>query len=85
MVVRHVGDLGNVESTSNDPKEVTQFYLEDKLVRLTGNNSVIGRSCVVHADEDDLGLAGHADSKITGHAGARLGCGVIGLSGPFEI
>ena len=37
----------------------------------------------VLADEDDLGRGGHEDSKTTGHAGARLACGTIGLSGPF--
>lgn len=38
----------------------------------------------VHADPDDLGKGGFDDSKTTGHAGARLACGTIGLSGPFE-
>ncbi len=50
------------------------------LVKLTGPYSVIGRSFVVHKDTDDLGLGGYPDSKTTGHAGARLACGVIGLS-----
>lgn len=47
---------------------------------MTGEYSVIGRSCVCHADEDDLGRGGHSDSLTTGHAGARLACGVIALS-----
>lgn len=34
----------------------------------------------VHADPDDLGLGGQTDSKTTGHAGARLACGVIGIT-----
>ena len=55
------------------------------MVKLTGETSVIGRSFVVHKDEDDLGKGGHDDSKTTGHAGARLACGVIGLSAPFDI
>lgn len=38
---------------------------------------------MVHEGKDDLGLGGHDDSKTTGHAGSRLGCGVIGLSSPF--
>ncbi len=53
--------------------------ITDKLVSLTGDHSVIGRSLVVHKDEDDLGLGNHADSKTTGNAGARLACGTIGL------
>ena len=49
---------------------------------LYGEFSVIGRSCVCHADADDLGLGGHELSSTTGNAGARLCCGVIGVSGP---
>jgi Cu-Zn family superoxide dismutase len=43
----------------------------------------LGRAFVVHADEDDLGKGNFEDSKTTGHAGARLACGTIGISGPF--
>lgn len=81
--VRHVGDLGNIESQGESEEAVLQ--LEDQFVKLSGPQSVVGRSVVLHADEDDLGLGGHADSKLTGHAGARLACGVIALSAPFEI
>ena len=59
------------------------FELEDHLIHLSGESSVIGRSCVVHADPDDLGKGGHELSPTTGNAGARLACGTIGLSGPF--
>ena len=41
---RHVGDLGNVASKGNE----AYFTLEDHLIKLTGEFSVIGRSVVVH-------------------------------------
>ena len=74
--VRHVGDLGNVESTTDGG--VTKVCIEDSQISLTGPNSIVGRTLVVHADPDDLGQGGHDLSKTTGNAGARLACGVIG-------
>ena len=41
-------------------------------------DSIVGRSIVIHKDEDDNGKGGHDDSLITGHAGARLDCAVLG-------
>jgi Cu-Zn family superoxide dismutase len=35
---------------------VAKFDFVDKLVRLNGPNSIVGRAMVVHADPDDLGL-----------------------------
>lgn len=75
--IRHVGDLGNIEA---DASGVAKVNITDKQVTLVGENSVIGRTLVVHADPDDLGVGGHELSKTTGNAGARLGCGVIGIS-----
>jgi len=77
---RHVGDLGNVE-VGDDGTYKHEFT--DNLIKLTGPYSVIGRSIVVHQDEDDLGRGGFSDSKTTGHAGARLACGIIGISNKF--
>ncbi|CAG2184240.1 unnamed protein product, partial [Oppiella nova] len=74
---RHVGDLGNVTADANG---VANVNIEDKQLALTGNQSIIGRSLVVHADVDDLGKGGHELSKTTGNAGGRLACGVIGLT-----
>ena len=71
---RHVGDMGNIES---DGKIANLDYV-DKMIELSGDNSIIGRAVVVHSGVDDLGEGGFDDSKTTGHAGGRLGCGVIG-------
>ena len=60
---------------------VADYEIEDELVTLFGENSVFGRSFVVHADPDDLGEGGVELSKTTGNAGGRLACGVIGISG----
>ena len=53
------------------------------MIKLFGDESVVGRSCVVHADKDDLGKGGFSDSLTTGHSGARVACGVIGLTAEF--
>ena len=75
---RHVGDLGNIIF---DKKGICKMTLNDKLVKLRGTKAnVIGRSIVIHEDEDDLGLGGHVDSLKTGHAGSRITCAVIGYS-----
>jgi len=71
---RHVGDLGNIRANAEG---IAEFKIIDSLVKVY---SVIGRSIIVHADPDDLGLGGHSDSLKTGHAGKRIGCGVIGIA-----
>lgn len=75
---RHVGDLiNNIESD-----EYGNFFADfnDELVTLFGTHSVIGRSIVIHEKEDDLGMGGNDESLITGNAGGRMACSVIGLS-----
>lgn len=72
---RHVGDLGNLEGDNNGNCD---FKFIDRLVKLSGDYSVIGRSIIVHEDEDDLGLGNFQDSLTTGHAGKRVVCGIIG-------
>ncbi|GMM43685.1 superoxide dismutase [Pichia kluyveri] len=74
---RHVGDLGNIKTDSNGLAKGTKT---DKLVTLFGENSILGRTVVVHGGQDDLGKGGHADSLKTGNAGGRPACGVIGFS-----
>ncbi|CUM54167.1 Superoxide dismutase Cu-Zn 1 [Debaryomyces fabryi] len=74
---RHVGDLGNV---TTDASGIAKGSKQDLLVKLIGQNSILGRTVVVHAGTDDLGKGGNAESKKTGNAGARPACGVIGIS-----
>jgi len=74
---RHAGDLGNVTAGADG---VAKVDLTDSTLSLSGRNSIIGRTMVVHADPDDLGKGGHELSKTTGNAGARVACGVIGVA-----
>jgi len=74
---RHVGDLGNVEG---DESGNCQYSLEDYQVKLFGPHSVVGRACVLHRKEDDLGTGDNEESKKTGNAGPRIACGVIGAA-----
>jgi Cu-Zn family superoxide dismutase len=74
---RHVGDLGNVTAGVDG---VAKIDITDKMISLGGENSIMGRTIVIHADIDDLGKGGHELSGTTGNAGARAACGVIGIS-----
>lgn len=69
--VRHVGDLGNLEADENGK---AHYRMVDKMLELNGAHSIIGRSIIVHAGEDDL------TSQPTGAAGARVAYGVIGVA-----
>jgi len=71
---RHVGDMGNIVANEAGVAEGT---LVDRLIKLSGEYSVVGRSVMVHADPDDLGKGGHELSLTTGNAGARVACGEI--------
>jgi Cu-Zn family superoxide dismutase len=73
----HVGDLGNVVANGSG---VANINITANRVSLVGEQSVIGRAIVIHADEDDLGKGGDEESLKTGNAGDRLACGVISLS-----
>ena len=70
-LVRHVGDLGNLEAGEEG---MAKYERTDTVIRLNGKHSIIGRAVIVHAGEDDL------ESQPTGAAGGRLACGVIGIA-----
>lgn len=74
--VRHFGDLGNFEA---DADGIGIVSTTDNFVSLVGptDRTVLGRTLVIHAGEDDLGLGGDEGSLATGNAGARVGCCVI--------
>ena len=76
--IRHVGDLGNLVVKNG----VCKGYFYDSLISLKPNHkcNIIGRSIIVHEDEDDLGKGGNEESLKTGNAGKRLACGIIGLT-----
>ncbi len=69
----HIGDLGNVVADSDGN---AKFKIKAERVELS---DIVGRALVIHADEDDLGKGGDAESLKTGNAGDRLACGVIRL------
>jgi len=48
-------------------------------------DNIVGRSIVVHAGEDDLGLGGATDSLTTGNAGARVACCKITAFNPKAL
>ncbi|KAE9415215.1 hypothetical protein Angca_010309, partial [Angiostrongylus cantonensis] len=72
--VRHVGDLGNIVAGEDG---VSNIYVVDKVMMLTGPQSVVGRALVIHARRDDLGLGNSPLSLTTGDSGGRVLCGLI--------
>lgn len=78
MSKRHVGDLGNIKTNYKGEAKYT-FY--DDVIKLRGTKcNIIGRGLIIHADEDDCGKGMNAESLITGNAGKRIACAVIGYS-----
>lgn len=65
---RHAGDLGNI--VANDRGQA-HYERIDKVISLEGPNSIIGRSVIIHAGQDDF------KTQPTGNAGGRMACGVI--------
>lgn len=81
---RHVGDLGNLLSDCNGN---ANYIIYDNLIKLYGNEeNIIGRGVIIHKDTDDCGEYSGCDennkklSLITGNAGDRIACAIIGYS-----
>jgi superoxide dismutase, Cu-Zn family len=68
---RHEGDLGNITA---DKSGTVHLELTDSMIKLNGENSIIGRSVVVHAGKDDF------ITQPTGNSGDRIAFGVIGIA-----
>jgi len=75
-LIRHVGDMGNVQTNANG---TSKGEITDGLIKLYGATSVIGRAIVIHSGTDDLGMGGNSGSMTTGNAGGRMACGNIVL------
>ena len=73
---RHAGDLGNIEAGKK-----YRYFLKDVSISGATNprKNLLGRSIIIHGDEDDLGLTEHPLSKTTGNSGKRIACSIIGL------
>jgi Cu-Zn family superoxide dismutase len=65
----HAGDLGNITADAKGEVYVS-FEIADGTFG-TGNDSIVGRSIVVHAERDDL------HTQPAGNSGDRIACGVI--------
>lgn len=76
----HAGDLGNIYI---DREGIGLLEVRSKFLKLKGNTdeSIYGRSVIVHAGKDDLGKGKYSDSLTTGHSGDRILYGVIGIDG----
>jgi len=70
-MTRHAGDMGNLEA---DESGKAHLEYMDKVIKLNGPESILGRSVIVHKGEDDL------KSQPAGNAGPRVACGVIGAA-----
>ncbi|XP_062991145.1 LOW QUALITY PROTEIN: extracellular superoxide dismutase [Cu-Zn] [Elgaria multicarinata webbii] len=71
---RHPGDFGNFNSKEGKIRK----YKSNLMATLFGPYTIIGRSVVVHEQDDDLGKGNNKASLENGNAGKRLACCVIG-------
>ena len=82
----HAGDMiNNLKSDQNG--RFNRIYMDPRItLQGTVDQTIIGRSIVIHYGQDDLGLGGidpynaevRAGSLKTGNAGKRMACAIIG-------
>ena len=67
---RHVGDLGNIVSTS--ATGVTEVSITDSVISLQAGNlaNILNRAIVIHKGPDDF-------ANPCGTCGQRISCGII--------
>ena len=67
---RHVGDLGNIISTTSTG--VTPVSITDSVISLKDGNdaNILNRAIVIHEAADDF-------TGLSGNAGQRIACGII--------
>lgn len=70
---RHEGDLGNIEA---DASGKAHLEMTDKMLKMSGDTSILGHAVIVHEKADDM------KTQPTGDAGGRVACGVIGVAKP---
>lgn len=69
--VHHAGDLGAITAGADGKAHLEMVY---SFISLSGPHSILGRGLIVHSQPDDF------KTQPTGNSGARVGCGVIGIS-----
>lgn len=72
---RHAGDLGNLNANAQG---VADYERTDKIIHMTGNDSILGKAIIVHEKVDDY------KTQPTGNAGSRIACGVILTKEDFQ-
>jgi len=80
----HTGDL--VNNIISDAKGNVKFSYTDPRLSLFGDveKTIYGCSVVIHDGVDDYGLGNNKESLITGNAGSRLACAIIGKTADGE-
>ncbi|RPI17012.1 MAG: superoxide dismutase family protein [Ignavibacteriae bacterium] len=61
----HMGDMGNIKADKDGKAEINET------TEYVDLNQIVGKSVIVHANEDDL------KSQPAGNSGPRIACGVI--------